>query len=205
MVHEERYGPRVTSDRPELWLVRHGETEWSAAGRHTSRTDLDLTEDGRTHASALRERLAGVDFARVLSSPRLRAQQTAQLAGFADRIELLDDLTEWDYGDDEGRTSAEIQTERPGWTVWDDGPAGGETATDVRRRADHVIAVARAEVGPVLAFTHGHFARVLGARWIGLEVAGGAHLLLSTASVCVLGAERDVPALRLWNDTGHLD
>lgn len=186
-----------------LWLVRHGETEWSAAHRHTSRTDLDLTLAGVTAAERLAGRLSGNGFVRVLASPRLRARRTAALAGFGDAA-VLDDLREWDYGEDEGRTTAEIREERPGWTVWSHGPQGGETAEDVRRRADRVVAEVRAAHGPVLAFSHGHFCRVLGARWLGLEVGAGAHLELSTASVSVLGWERETPTLEHWNDTGSL-
>lgn len=190
-------------DLPQLWLVRHGETEWSASGRHTSRTDLDLTAAGVAAARALAHRLAGVRFEQVLTSPRLRARKTADLAGF-DKAEVLDGLAEWDYGDDEGRTTAEIRVDRPGWTVWSHGPQGGETAEGVRRRADRVIALVRSRTGPVLAFSHGHFCRVLGARWIGLPPISGAHLELSTASVSVLGWERDAPTLEHWNDTGSL-
>lgn len=186
-----------------LWLVRHGETEWSAAHRHTSRTDLDLTLAGVTAAERLAGRLSGNGFVRVLASPRLRARRTAALAGFGDAA-VLDDLREWDYGEDEGRTTAEIREERPGWTVWSHGPQGGETAEDVRRRADRVVAEVRAAHGPVLAFSHGHFCRVLGARWLGLKVGTGAHLELSTASVSVLGWERETPTLEHWNDTGSL-
>jgi len=175
----------------QLWLVRHGETEWSATHRHTSHTDVELTDTGRRHAAALAERLRGHAFSRVLVSPRRRARVTCELAGLGDRAEVLEDLVEWDYGQDEGRTTIEIRVERPGWSIWGDGPLGGENTEDVRRRADAVVA-------------HGHISRVLGARWIGLEVATGAHLRLSTASVSVLGYERETPVLQLWNDTGHL-
>ena len=188
----------------QLWLVRHGETAWSASGRHTSRTDLDLTEAGEQAARDLRPRLAGISFARVLSSPLLRARRTAVLAGHAGP-EIVEDLREWDYGTDEGLTTPEIRESRPGWTVWDDGPAGGESSSDIGRRADRLIDGLRVGEGPVLAFCHGHVARVVGARWVGLEVAAGAHLLLSTASISVLGWERDTPALRHWNYTGSLD
>jgi len=186
-----------------LWLVRHGETEWSASGRHTSTTDIDLTFAGETAAREMAGRLAAVEFARVLTSPRLRARRTAELAGFPD-AEVHDDLREWDYGTDEGLTTAEIRTQRPGWTVWSDGPRGGESADDVARRADSLVALARSADGPVLAFCHGHFCRVLGARWLGLHVAAGAHLRLSTASVSVLGWERETPVVDHWNDTGTL-
>ena len=183
-----------------LWLVRHGETEWSGSGRHTGRTDIDLTPEGEAAARRLAERLRGVEFARVLSSPRLRARRTAELAGLRD-VEVTEDLAEWDYGDDEGLTTPQIREDRPGWTVWTHGPRGGETAEDVRRRADHVIASARAMDGRVLAFSHGHFSRVIGACWIGLPTTAGAHLELSTASISVLGWERETPTLKLWNST----
>ncbi|HVC72693.1 MAG TPA: histidine phosphatase family protein [Mycobacteriales bacterium] len=192
-----------TAPASQLWLVRHGETEWSASGRHTSRTDLDLTEAGVESARSVAEKLRGTSFARVLSSPLLRARRTAELAG-AGSPELVEDLREWDYGDDEGLTTAQIRESRPGWTVWRDGPQGGETCAEVGVRADRVIELVRAVDAPVLAFSHGHFSRVLGARWLGLEVTDGAHLTLSTASVSVLGWERDTPAVLHWNHTGTL-
>ena len=195
--------PPASAPPSQLWLVRHGETEWSAGGRHTSRTDLDLTPAGVEAATTLAARLAGATFRRVLTSPRRRARRTAELAGFPSP-DTVEDLQEWDYGADEGRTTAEIRVERPGWTVWRDGPQDGETVQDVSARADRVIALARAVDGPVLAFSHGHFSRVLGARWLGLPATDGAHLMLSTASVSVLGWERDTPALRHWNHTGSL-
>ncbi len=187
----------------QLWLVRHGETEWSASGRHTSRTDLDLTEAGVEAARSVADKLRGTSFARVLSSPLLRARRTAELAG-AGSPALVEDLREWDYGADEGLTTAQIRESRPGWTVWRDGPQGGETCAEVGARADRVVELVRAVDGPVLAFSHGHFSRVLGARWLGLEVTDGAHLTLSTASVSVLGWERDTPAVLHWNHTGTL-
>ncbi len=187
----------------ELWLVRHGETEWSASGRHTGRTDVDLTTAGEAAAREVARRLPDLAWARVLTSPRLRARRTADLAGFPD-AETVEDLVEWDYGADEGRTTAEIREDRPGWTVWADGPAGGESAEQVRVRADRVVDAARSAGGPVLAFCHGHLSRVLGARWVGRPVAFGAHLRLSTAAVSVLGWERETPVLLRWNDTGSL-
>jgi len=187
----------------QLWLVLHGETEWSASGRHTSRTDLDLTDAGVEAARSVADKLRGTSFVRVLSSPLLRARRTAELAG-AGSPELVEDLHEWDYGDDEGLTTAQIRESRPGWTVWRDGPRGGETCAEVGARADRVVELVRAVDGPVLAFSHGHFSRVLGARWLGLDVTEGAHLALSTASVSVLGWERDTPAVLHWNHTGTL-
>jgi broad specificity phosphatase PhoE len=186
-----------------LWLVRHGSTEWSTTGRHTGRTDVPLTPDGELAAAALRPVLAGHEFALVLSSPLQRARHTAELAGETPQID--DDLLEWDYGQYEGRTTPDIRKERPGWSLWTDGVLGGETAEEVATRADRVIARARSAGGDCLFFAHGHLLRVLGARWIGGPPSGGQHLLLSTAAVCVLGYERETPALARWNDTSHLD
>src|SRR5512143_761180 len=149
-----------TAPLPSLWVVRHGETEWSAGGRHTSTTDLLLTAKGREEARAIGPRLARHAFAEVWSSPRSRALETARLAGFGDRLEVVDDLREWDYGDDEGRTTAEIQEDRPGWSIWHDGPKGGETIEQVAERADRVVARARAATGDVLCFAHGHLLRI---------------------------------------------
>jgi broad specificity phosphatase PhoE len=190
--------------KSRLWLVRHGETEWSASGRHTSITDIELSSAGEQAAEKVAGRLSGVTFARVLTSPRSRARRTAELAGFP-HAEVLDDLAEWDYGDDEGLTTPQIREQRPGWTVWSDGPKAGESAEDVRRRADRVVELVRATDGQVLVFSHGHFSRVLGARWLGLHVAAGAHLRLSTASVSVLGWERETAVIDHWNDTGSFD
>ena len=182
----------------QLWLVRHGETEWSASGRHTSRTDLDLTDAGVEAARSVADKLRGTSFARVLSSPLLRARRTAELAG-AGSPELVEDLHEWDYGDDEGLTTAQIRESRPGWTVWGDGCPGGESATDVGARADRVIALVRGVDGDVAVFAHGHFLRVLGARWCGLEPEAGAVLALDTATLCRLGWEREQAVVRMWN------
>ena len=194
----------------ELWLVRHGETEWSASGRHTGTTDLELSDAGRRHARALRARLADTDFARVLTSPLQRARVTCELAGFGERGEVVADLAEWDYGQDEGLTTVQIREERPGWTVWEHGPRGGESASEVGKRADRVIALAAQShaldpARPVLAFGHGHLCRVIGARWISLAASDGIRLKLSTAAVCVLGHDRETAAIVRWNDTGHLD
>ena len=189
----------------ELWLVRHGETEWSASGQHTGTTDIELSEAGRRLATALHERLAGIAFDRVLTSPLQRARVTAELAGFGDRAEVVPELAEWDYGQDEGRTTPEIRAHRPGWTVWRDGPLGGETAEQIGRRADKIITLAEEATGRVLAFGHGHMSRVIGARWIGLAPADGIRLKLGTAAVCVLGHDRETRAIVHWNDTGRLD
>ncbi len=187
----------------QVWLVRHGSTEWSTSGRHTGLTDVPLTADGEKAASTLRPLLADRRFALVLSSPLQRARHTAELAGESPQIDA--DLLEWNYGQYEGRTTLDIRKERPGWSIWQDGVLGGETADEVATRADRVIARARAAGGDCLLFAHGHLLRVLGARWIGSPPAAGQHLLLSTAAVCVLGYERETPALARWNDTSHLD
>jgi broad specificity phosphatase PhoE len=185
--------------RAELWLCRHGETEWSRDGRHTSHTDLPLTpagvEDGRRVAS----RLYGVAFDQVLTSPLRRAADTAALAGFPGAIRDPD-ASEWDYGDYEGRTTAAIREELPGWTVWTHSLPGGETAAEVGNRADRLIARVRDGVPTrVLLFSHAHFLRVLAARWIRLPPTAGMHLLLDTASLSVLAWEREVPAIKRWN------
>jgi broad specificity phosphatase PhoE len=185
-------------------LVRHGETEWSASGRHTSVTDVELTAAGVAAAKALGERLAGRRFALVLTSPRTRARVTCELAGYGAQAEIDDDLVEWDYGEYEGLTTPEIRETVPGWTVWTHDSPGGETAADVGARADRVIERAVRADGDVALFAHGHFLRVLGARWLGLEPHGGAHLGLDTAALCELGFERENRVIWLWNDTSHL-
>ena len=190
----------VERTRPALWLVRHGETEWARLGKHTGRTDIPLTELGRRQAGAVAARLARHPFASVISSPLSRALDTARLAGFADRVRTMDDLVEWDYGRDEGRTTAEIREERPGWTIWHGGPAGGETIDHVAERVDRVIARARAADGDTLAFAHGHVLRIMAARWIGQPPAEGRLFALSTATVSVLGWEREQPVIERWND-----
>jgi probable phosphoglycerate mutase len=188
----------------QLWLVRHGETEWSASGRHTSHSDIPLTERGRERATELRARLAGITFDAVLTSPLRRAQQTCSLAGFGDRAEIDEDLREWDYGSGEGLTTPEIRETSPGWTVWTHNLPGSEPVAEVSQRADRFIARSRAIGGRTLAFSHGHFSRVVGARWIDLPAADGARLRLDTAAVSILGWERDCPVLQRWNDTGDL-
>jgi broad specificity phosphatase PhoE len=186
---------------PDVWLIRHGETEWSRDGRHTGRTDIALTDAGRGAARALAAGLAGTPFHAVLTSPLGRARDTCTLAGLGEAAEVVDDLAEWDYGTYEGRTTAEIRTERPGWTVWRDGCPGGETAADVGVRCDRVRDRLLSEEGPVAVFGHGHALRVLAARWIGLPPASGALLALGTAAVSRLGWEREQPVIRQWNHT----
>ena len=182
----------------ELWVIRHGETEWSRDGKHTSRTEVELTPEGEDVARGLAERLDGVEFDLVLTSPRLRTRRTAELAGFAD-AQVEDDLAEWDYGDYEGITSAEIRERVPGWTVWTHPCPGGETADQVSRRMDRVVAKVRANGGRVLVFSHGHASRALAARWLELPVEDGRHFLLGTATISVLGYERESPVVARWN------
>ncbi len=188
------------ADSTEIWIVRHGETVWSVSGQHTGTTDVPLTENGERQAAALRDLLADLRPAHVLSSPLLRALDTARLAGI-EVDEITADLGEWDYGDYEGITSREIHQTRPGWTVFDDGCPNGESVADVQQRADRVLRHISGYLGdgPVLLFGHGHFSRVLGARWIRLPASGGASLLLGTAAPSVLGAEHGKPALLRWN------
>jgi broad specificity phosphatase PhoE len=189
------------TDLPRMWLVRHGETEWARLGRHTGRTDIPLTELGREQATSVAARLAGRPFALVLSSPLSRALDTARLAGFADQVQTDDDLLEWDYGADEGRTTPEIRVDRPSWSIWDDGPDAGETIDEVAARADRVVGVAREQPGDVLVFAHGHVLRVLAARWLGLPPASGRLFALSTATLSILGWEREAAVIERWNDT----
>jgi broad specificity phosphatase PhoE len=189
----------VTDERDErLWLVRHGETEWSRDGRHTSTTDLELTGAGERVARELAARLAGEKFGLVLTSPRRRARRTAELAGFPD-AEVDADLVEWDYGDYEGLTTKQIRATVPGWTIWSAPVPGGETAAQVSARLDNVVRRVRETSGDVLVFGHGHALRGLTARWLELDVTEGRHFVLGTATVSVLGWERDSPAVHRWN------
>jgi probable phosphoglycerate mutase len=183
----------------EVWLLRHAETEWSRDGRHTGRTDIPLTDEGRDRARALRDRIAGHDFALVLTSPLSRARETAELAGAGDRAQLRDDLLEWDYGEYEGITTPQIRETRPDWYLWRDGALGGESATDVGARADRIVAEVLAAEGDVLVVAHGHVLRVLGARWIEQPPHIGGRLALSTGALCVLGFERETRVLWRWN------
>jgi broad specificity phosphatase PhoE len=190
----------MTAGEPELWVARHGETEWSRTRKHTSVTDLPLTAEGERAARALKARLAATSFDLVLTSPLLRARDTARLAGFGDRAVVDDDAFEWRYGDYEGLTTAEIRQDFPGWTIWTHPVPGGEKAQEVAERADRIIDRIRTEGGNrVLLFGHGHFLRVLGARWIGQAAGAGAHLVLHTATVSVLGWEHGTPAILTWN------
>lgn len=193
----------------ELWLVRHGETGWSKDGRHTSRTDVPLTEAGRAAAARVGEFLAGTKFAAVLRSPMGRAKETCAIAGYGEVAVVDAGLMEWDYGVYEGRTSKEIQTEIPAWSVWNDPILGGETVEQVGARADGVIAralstagaVGEEEVARVALFAHAHILRILSARWLGLEARGGRYFGLGTGSVSVLGWERETRVVQKWNRT----
>lgn len=187
-----------TARPPELWLVRHGPTEWSRAGRHTSVTDLPLLPGAEQEARDLADRLGRTDFGLVLTSPRLRARRTAELAGYPE-AEVDDDLAEWAYGDYEGLTTPQIREQVPGWTVWTHPSPGGEGAADVAARLDRVLERAAASAGPVLVFAHGHSLRVLTARWLGLAAEDGRLFRLDTATVSVLGHERETPVVLRWN------
>jgi probable phosphoglycerate mutase len=183
----------------ELVLVRHGRTEWSSAGRHTSFTDVPLDDVGRDQARALAPRLRGIALDLVLTSPRARARETCALAGLLDRAEITDDLTEWDYGSYEGRTLADIRGESPGWSIFTHGAPRGESVAAVAERADRVLARCAAAGGRTVLFSHGHFLRVLGARWAGLPAGDGRLLFLDTGSLSVLGREHEWRVVRSWN------
>lgn len=182
----------------DVWLVRHGATEWAMRGRHTSVTDVPLTATGEAQARGLRGRLTPGAFALVLTSPRVRARDTAALAGFPDAV-VDEDLAEWAYGDYEGLTSAQIGRRERDWTIWARGGPGGESPDDITHRLDRVIARLRSGPRPVLCFGHGHAFRALGARWIGQPVALGAALALDPGGMCILGSDRGVPQLTAWN------
>ncbi len=187
---------------PEIHLVRHGETAWTLSRQHTGLTDIPLTEIGESVALRLGELLRGMSFARVVTSPLQRAKRTCDLAGFGEIAEIDPDLVEWNYGDYEGITTAEIRERRPDWQLFRDGCPGGESVAEVGDRADRVIARQRGLVGDALIFSSGHFLRVLAARWVGLDASCGRLLLLGTSTMSILGYEhsRSEPVIRLWND-----
>ena len=191
-----------------IYVARHGETAWSLSGQHTGTTDLPLTERGERNARRLGERLKGLTFTKVFTSPLQRAARTCELAGFGAMAEIDRDLHEWNYGEYEGRRTAEILAERPGWQLFRDGCPGGESPDQIGARADRVVSRLRASHGDVLFFSSGHFLRVLAARWLGLEAGGGRYFLLSTASLGMLAYEHNdlsEPVIRLWNDTRHVE
>lgn len=197
----------MSEELPIVYLARHGETAWSLTGQHTGLTDLPLTEAGERNARRLVERLKGLTFAKVFSSPLKRAVRTCELAGFSAVAEIDYDLVEWNYGEYEGRRGAEIRAERPEWQLFRDGCPGGESPQQVAARADRVVSRLRAVQGDVLLFSSGHFIRVLAACWIGIEPTVHARsFMLSTASLSALGYENDLsrPVIRLWNETQHV-
>ena len=183
----------------QLVLVRHGETEWSREGRHTGRTDMPLTADGRAEAESAGRLLSDFTFARVLSSPLARALETCRLSGFAERVETRDELLEWDYGEYEGVRTDEVHTTRPDWVLWRDGCPGGEQPGDVGARADRLLAELESGAGDIAVFGHGHMLRVLAARWLELPPSAGARFVLATATVSLLGWEHDWHTIRTWN------
>ena len=197
------------AERPRIWLVRHGQTEWALLGRHTGRTDIPLTEVGRDQAAALGRRLRArsqdgdAPFAQVLTSPRVRATETAALAGYAD-AEIEPDLTEWDYGALEGMLTTDIRKTYPDWSIWTGPWPDGETADEVGARADRVLARVREADGDVLLFSHGHFLRVIAARWVGLDASFGRLFSLSTGTLSILGWDRENPCVATWNEACHL-
>ena len=197
----------MSESLPVVYLARHGETEWSLSGQHTGLTDLPLTERGERNARRLGERLKGMSFAEVFTSPLQRARRTCELAGFGDRAEIDPDLVEWNYGEYEGKRTEEIHAKRPDWQLFRDGCPGGESPQQIGARADRVIKRIRAIHGNVLIFSSGHILRVLTARWLGLEPVGGQYFLLSTASLSELGYEHNLsqPVIQLWNDTNHVE
>jgi broad specificity phosphatase PhoE len=187
-----------------IWLVRHGETEWSKSGQHTGRTDIPLTPVGEQQGKALGRRLAGRPFALVLTSPLGRARETCRLAGYADVAQVTDDLLEWNYGIYEGRTTAAVRAEQPGWSIWTTPVPQGETVEQVGERARRVIERADAVTGDVALFAHAHILRILAACWIGLPPLHGRNLTLGTASVSVLGYERETRVIQIWNQDWRL-
>lgn len=189
----------MSSAHPTVMLIRHGETEWSKSLKHTSSTDIPLTNKGCEAALRLSESVKGKDISQVFSSPRSRAMKTASLVFKEHPIEILEDLREWEYGDYEGLTSAEIHLERPTWNLWTDGCPNGESPADVAKRADSVLRFFADSKSNICAVAHGHILRVLTARYIGLETEFGAHLMLSTGTISLLGSEHERPAIELWN------
>jgi broad specificity phosphatase PhoE len=191
---------------PVVYLARHGETAWTVTGQHTGRTDLPLTDRGETNARRLRERLNGLTFAKVWTSPLQRALRTCELAGFGSDAQIDRDLLEWDYGEYEGRLTVDILAKRPDWQLFRDGCPGGESPQQIAARAVRVVSRVRAAAGDVLLFSSGHFLRVLAACWIGMETINGRSFMLGTASLSALGYENSLsrPVIRLWNDTSHV-
>lgn len=199
-------GDCVSEVLPTVYIARHGETAWTVSGQHTGRTDLPLTAQGERNARRLGDRLKGMTFAKVFTSPLQRAKRTCELAGFGSVAETDPDLMEWDYGQYEGLRSAEILAQRPDWQLFRDGCPGGESPAQIGERADRVVRRVRAAAGNVLLFSSGHFSRVLAARWLALAPAAGKYFVLNTASLSALGYEHNPsePVIRLWNDDHHV-
>jgi broad specificity phosphatase PhoE len=196
----------MTQPLPQIYLARHGETAWTLTGQHTGLTDLPLTGRGERNAVSLGERLAGMTFGAVWTSPLLRARQTCDLAGLGDGAIVDDDLVEWNYGDYEGLTTPQIRAAHPGFDAFHDGYPGGESVTDMGARADRVVAKLREAGGDIIVFSHGHFLRFLAARWLGLPPTNARYFLLGTAALSAVGYEHKLaePVIRLWNDDRHV-
>jgi broad specificity phosphatase PhoE len=190
---------QTDQEKPELWLIRHGETAWSLSGQHTSRTDIPLTDHGKARAKEIHDYLNGRPFSLVLTSPRQRAKETCRIAGYGDVAQTDDNLSEWDYGSYDGRTTADIRAERPGWSIWDDGVLDGETIEQVATRAQAIIERSLAAGGQVALFSHAHFLRILAAAWLGLDPRAGKLLALGTGSISRLGFERENRVILSWN------
>jgi broad specificity phosphatase PhoE len=195
----------MSDQKARLWLIRHGETEWSLSGAHTSRTDIPLTDRGRERAAHMADHLHKQEFSLVLTSPRQRARETCAITGYGDVAQVDPDLSEWDYGEYEGRTTADIRKEQPGWTIWNTNPREGETLAQVRSRAQSVIDRSIAAVGQVALFSHAHILRILAAAWIGLPPEAGRLLALGTGSVSTLGFERETRVIETWNRSFELE
>ena len=189
----------------ELWLIRHGETEWSASGKHTSRTDVPLTARGRESAKAIGQYLGKREFSLILTSPRQRAQETCRIAGYSSRAIMDDNLAEWDYGDYEGRTTAEIRSQDAGWSIWSAAVPSGESIEQVAERAESIILRTEGVGGRVALFSHAHFIRILAATWIGLPARSGSLFALGTGSVSILGFERETRVLQMWNRSFEIE
>jgi broad specificity phosphatase PhoE len=189
----------------ELWLIRHGETEWSASGKHTSRSDVPLTARGQRAARAIGQYLMGQEFSHILTSPRQRARETCSIAGYSTRALVDENLAEWDYGDYEGRTTAEIRTEQAAWSIWSGSVPGGESIEQVAERARKIIARAETIDSRVALFSHAHFLRILAATWIGLPAKAGSLLALDTGSVSILGFERETKVIKMWNRSFEIE
>jgi probable phosphoglycerate mutase len=188
----------------QLYLIRHGETEWSLSGQHTSFTDIPLTSAGRKQAIELKKRLKNIEFQHIFTSPRKRAVETCEKAGFKKRGMIAPDIVEWNYGDYEGLTTKQILAKNPSWDLFDDGAPGGESVEEVSKRADRFLRHLQKLSGKIALFSHGHFSRVIALKWTDLSISAGKRLYLSVGSISILGWDHSRPVIQLWNDTGHL-